>query len=388
MKIKNIEVIATSYVKPEPKLMRSFALVRVVADNGEFGFGEASDSYGHSHPALVKFMVENYIKKILVNEEVIPVQRLIQKIDRYTQMYFGTDAVITQVLSGIEIALWDLAGKSLEKPVYQLLGGSDREIGLYGTGCTNFGASYDWHVKFFDPIKKAGVNAFKVRIGKEPAWDVGLVRHARESFGDSAMLMVDAYMSYSLETALRVAQKISPYDVYFMEEPLLPYDVEGYSYLTARSSVPVAAGEHIYRLSGFSLLVKHGGLRIIQPDATICGGLGESTRISSMAEIYNGSVIPHIGGLSAIGVAANLHLATSIKNCSMMEFDADPYQPMKDEILVDPVFEFDSIKGGTIRAKGGPGLGIEIREDALSKYPYREGELYPDIYPQLGSGNV
>lgn len=388
MRIKDISVQTASYVKPAPKLLRSFAIIKISTQEGEVGYGEASDSYGHSHPLLVKFLTENYLRKLLVGEEVTAVERLVGKLERYTQMYFGLDGLTTQTISGIEIALWDLVGKSLEKPVSALLGGSKESIKLYGTGCTNFGASYEWHAKFFETARKSGINTFKIRIGRDPAWDMELVRNMRETLGDRTTLMVDAYMSYSPPTASKVSEELDKYNIYFFEEPVLSYDMEGLAYVAKRSKVPIAVGEHTYRTFGFKELMDHGAVQIIQPDATICGGLLESISIASLAEARNVTVIPHIGGLSAVGVAANIHLAAAIRHSPMLEFDSDPYQPMKDSIIVDPLFAFDRIKGGYIQVPNSPGLGIELDERALAKLPLREGDLYPDIYPNLGSGSV
>jgi D-galactarolactone cycloisomerase len=227
----------------------------------------------------------------------------------------------------------------------------------------------------------------KTRIGSGPAADLKQIAGVREHIGPSIELMVDAYWSYSLRSAILLAKRMEEYDVYFFEEPMPQYQLEGYERLCAESPVPIAVGERIYSLPGFELVIRHNAGDLLQPDATVAGGIFECVEIAALARASDRIVIPHIGGLTAVGLAANLHLAAVIDS-PMLEYDLGPYQPLRDELLLDPIFSIDRIRDGCLPVPEGPGLGIEIDEAAFDRFPYAPGDVYPDLFPQFGVGKL
>jgi L-alanine-DL-glutamate epimerase-like enolase superfamily enzyme len=200
--------------------------------------------------------------------------------------------------------------------------------------------------------------------------------------------MADGYWSYSPASAIKLAKMVADYDLFWLEELIPQYMYNGQSQLTAESPVPIAVGERIYSLSGFKLVIDYQAADILQPDVCICGGILEGLEVNALAKANDFAVFPHIGGLSAVGIAANLHFAAVI-DCDMLEYDFGPFQPLRDDILKEPIFDLDHLEDGCLKVPDGPGLGIQMDESVFEKYPYKDGlDIYPDIYPQLGAGRL
>jgi L-alanine-DL-glutamate epimerase-like enolase superfamily enzyme len=143
----------------------------------------------------------------------------------------------------------------------------------------------------------------------------------------------------------------------------------------------------VFSLAGFRDVVHHRAADVLQPDATVCGGILECLEVASLAKAHDLAVVPHVGGLTAVGVAAGLHLSAAMEP-ELMEYDPDPYQPLRDELLVDPIFGMDRVVDGRLSVPSGPGLGIEIDEAVLAAYPYERGTLYQEVYPEHGAGRL
>ena len=388
MKITEVRVIQLEYEKDSPKLLRGFALIRVETDRGIVGYGEASSSYGHFYPPIVAAIVDQILARVLTGEDPLNMDRVLSKMHHYLDGYLGSEGIAAQVISGIEIALWDIIGKATGQPVCRLLGGYRPAVPLYGTGTTFFEQTPDWHCHFFDAAIAHGFKGVKARIGNNPQWDVKLVETVRGYLLAEMKLMVDAFWSYSPDSAIRLVKELGRFGVFFFEEPLPQYELEGLAKLKAASPVPIAVGERIYSLRGFKEVVVHRAADVLQPDATICGGLLECKKVFALGEAFDLLVLPHIGGLSAVGIAANLHLAASVSSCNLLEYDLSPWQPLRDEMLKDPIFSMDRIRDGLLPVPDRPGLGIEIDESVFERYPYKGGQVYPDVYKQLGAGRL
>lgn len=386
MKIVDVITYPLMYMKDSPKIPRSFLLCKVVTDEGLVGWGEASSAYGHSYPLVVKEIVDHTLKRLVVGEDPMDVERLVSKMRTWIWGYLGPVGVSNQAIAAVEIALMDIMGKKAGLPLYKLLGGNKNEIEIYATGCTNFDVDYEWHREFFSRAIKAGFKGVKCRVGKNKDWDEGFVENIREYIGPDKKLFIDAYMTYTPETAFEMAKRFAPYKPYFFEEPISQYDLESLEKISRESPVPIALGERVTSLYEFkNLRERHIG-QIWQPDACIAGGIMEAKKICALGEAYSIECIPHIGGITAVGIAANLHLALSCRNVKQLEVDACEYQPLRDLLLKDPIFNTDVITDGMLRPGDKPGLGIEINEDILKEFPYERGPVYPDFYPQYGSG--
>ena len=386
MKITDVQTFPLMYMKDAPKIPRSFMLVKVTTDEGIYGWGECSSAYGHSYPMVVKEIIDHTLKRLVIGEDPRNIEQLVSKMRTWIWGYLGSAGVSNQAIAAVEIALWDISGKAANMPVYKMLGANREEVEVYATGATNFGVDYDWHCAFFERCLKQGFKGVKVRTGKSKDWDEAFVKTIREYIGDDRKLMVDAYMTYTPETAFEMAERFAPYKPYFFEEPISQYDLTSLQKITKQSPVPIALGERVTSLYEFKNLIQNGIGSIFQPDATIAGGISEAKKICALGEAYSIECIPHIGGLAAVGIAANLHLALSCRNVKLLELDAAEYQPLRDSILKDDVFNPNNMVDGMLRPSDAPGLGIEIVESRLEDFVYERGPVYPDFYPQYGSG--
>lgn len=373
MKVAQVEVIPLSYMKRVPPVRRSFALVRVRSDTGVVGYGEASDCYGYQTPLVVKAIVEEELWRYVVGEDPEEITRIVSKMRGYVGRFLGYRGPVIHAISGIEIALWDLVGKARSESIARLLGGAVRDrVPLYAGGTIGFDHPPEWQVEFFRPHLQRGFRALKVRVGRDPEWDLAAVRTLRARVGGRVALLVDAASNYTVETAIRMAEAFEASGVLFLEEPVPEYDLEGMAAVAAAARLPIAYGEHVSTVYGFRELIAHRAADVFQPDACVCGGLLEAQKICRLAEAAGIPVSPHCGGLTAVGIAANLHLSATLPEVMFLEYDgaSDEEQPLRDELLATPILSLDRVEAGSLRVPAGPGLGVEVDESVFARYPY------------------
>ena len=268
---------------PDPGKFDGFT-VEVSTDKGVKGYGT-----GGAGGAAV---VEQHLVKLLIGQNPFNVERIWDILYRSTMPY-GQAGIAINAISGVDLALWDLIGKALGVPVYQLLGGDTKtRIPSYCTG-----NDLEQHLKF-------GYKRLKVAIPYGPAdgregqkKNVELVKRTREMLGPDGDIMLDCYMAWNEQYTIEMAGLVEPYRVYWMEECLQPRDYEGFGRLReAIKSTRIATGEHEYTRYAFRQLLDHRGAAIWQPDVNWCGGLTELRRIAALAAAYDIPVIPHVGG--------------------------------------------------------------------------------------------
>ena len=387
MKITGITVISLGYTKVDPEMYRSFALVKIDTDAGHVGWGEASSSYGHSYPTVVQTIVDDVLADMLLGKNPLAIRARLAEMHLWLDGYLGWDGVSAQVIGAIEIALWDIFGKEHDVSIAAILGAGLDSLPLYATGTTSFDVDLGWHETYFDDILDAGIKGIKVRLGNDPDRDLELIARTRQVIGDDCKLMADGYWTYTLREAIRLAQNMEPYNVNFYEEPIPQYMLGGLAELRAASPVRIAVGERVFSLAGFRDVIHHRAADVLQPDPTVCGGILACMEVAALAKAHDLAVVPHVGGLTAVGVAAGLHLAAAIEP-ELLEYDPDPYQPLRDELLVDPIFGMGRVENGHMAVPTGPGLGITIDESILEAYPYERGTLYQEVYPEHGAGRL
>ena len=387
MKITGITAISLGYTKVDPEMYRSFALVKIDTDAGHVGWGEASSSYGHSYPTVVQTIVDDVLADMLLGKNPLAIRARLAEMHLWLDGYLGWDGVSAQVIGAIEIALWDIFGKEHDVSIAAILGAGLDSLPLYATGTTSFDVDLGWHETYFDDILDAGIKGIKVRLGNDPDRDLELIARTRQVIGDDCKLMADGYWTYTLREAIRLAQKMEPYNVNFYEEPIPQYMLGGLAELRAASPIRIAVGERVFSLAGFRDVIHHRAADVLQPDPTVCGGILASMEVAALAKAHDLAVVPHVGGLTAVGVAAGLHLAAAIEP-ELLEYDPDPYQPLRDDLLVDPIFGMGRVENGHMAVPTGPGLGITIDESILEAYPYERGTLYQEVYPEHGAGRL
>ncbi len=385
MKIVDVRARLAGYRKVDPPMQRSFALVRIETDDGTVGWGEASTNWGHSYPTVFRAIVDDVCAGHLVGRDPLAIRDRMADLGVVLDGYLGTEGATSQTLGAIEIALWDILGKHLAVPVHRLLGGGAYPIRLYGTGTTMFEESAGWHAHYFDQCMALGFAGVKVRLGRDVADDVEVVRTVREHVGPTMLIGVDSYWFHDPDTAIELANAIAPLRIHFFEEPVPQYRLDGLERVQHASPIRIAVGERVYSPAAYAELARRDAARVFEPDATLAGGILNCLRIVDIAERHSIEVIPHVGGPTVVGLAANLHWATAAR-VRLCEYDIDAHQPMITDIGDNPGLALVDLQGGTITAPTGPGLGVHIDEDLLDAHPYIAGDTYADLFPEHESG--
>jgi D-galactarolactone cycloisomerase len=337
-------------------------IVEVIADNGLIGIGSAMTS-----KALVEAGV-GLLRPFLIGERIDEPARVSEKL-RQNTFWQGRGGAVEHAISGIDIALWDLFGKVCNQPVSRLLGGNYRsKIKPYGS------LLFAEPDQLAEKLKHAVARGFKaIKLGWRPfgrrddKTDEKLIQVARDTVGPNVELMVDAggsdaYWPHGYKWALRTAHMLAKYDVVWFEEALPPDDLAGFIELRRHSPVPITTGEVLTRRQSFWPYLLNHAVDIIQPDCTKVGGLTESWRIAWMAYEHNIQWVPH-GWNTAVGLAADLHLAAAMPVARYVEFLTP--SPYMDELVKVP---FRPDAEGFLNIPDAPGLGIELNREALKKF--------------------
>jgi D-galactarolactone cycloisomerase len=333
--------------------------VELHTDEGISGWGSVFSQTPQAVGAL------GWLKRFVLNENPLEIERVTEKLHQLT-FWHGRGGAMTHAISAINIALWDLAGKALGQPVNVLLGGRyHTTVPVYGSVLFH---PVDTLPQRIQAMRARNFRAIK--LGWDPfgqqsaAEDEALIRTARKAAGDDCTLLIDAggsnpYWTMRLKDALERAKMLANYGVYWFEEPLQPDDIEGYVRLTELSPVKIAHGEVLTRRQSFVPYFTRRAMDIVQPDATKVGGLSESRRIAWMAEEHGIELVPH-GWNTALGVATDIHLVSSLYTRSFVEFNVG--NPTVEEII-DPPFALD--ENGCLPVPDKPGLGVEIDRERL-----------------------
>jgi len=265
-------------------------------------------------------------------------------------------------ISAVDIALWDLKGKILGQPVYKLLGGPFRDkIPLYTTGLMLNGDIKET-IGLAQEYYDEGFRAMKLKIGTDEKRDLETVRALRQTFGPDLKIMVDANGAYDPATAVKIGRKFDALDVFWFEEPVTPEDIDGTAHVRESLDMYVASGECEYTAYGFRELFLRKAIDVCQPDIARAGGITECKRIAALAQTFHVLFAPHAWG-GAVCITATGHLAMTLPNFLLMEFDRVP-NPLRDELLVQPLI----FKDGLLYISEKPGLSIELDEEAVKRF--------------------
>ncbi|MCP4380726.1 MAG: mandelate racemase/muconate lactonizing enzyme family protein [Hyphomicrobiales bacterium] len=357
---------------------RSAHLVEVRTDEGLTGWGEC---FGPGNIALAnKAIVETVIQPMVVGRD--PVDRDVIWHDVYNRLRdHGQKGMPIQALSGVDIALWDIAGKIAGLPLCKLAGGQFRDrVSVYGYGMMlRREDAACLAARFKDEsvaIKDAGFVATKMKVGLGPADDIRLAEAVRRGVGDDFRFMVDANHCYTTSEALEVGRALDELGAYWFEEPVAPEDHDGYRELRTRLKTRISGGEAEFTRWGWRHLLEGRCLDIAQPEVCALGGVSEYLKVLALAHTHFTPVVNHVWG-SAVAVAANLHLLAAMPPLPgglypsepMLEFDTTDNR-FRDELLVEPL----DIQGQVARTGGfasipsSPGLGVEPDRDFIARY--------------------
>lgn len=342
-------------------------LVRIETSDGIVGIGEVDSS-----PSVIKAIIDapashkiaNGLATLLVGENPLDIGRLWQKMFKGS-LYFGRRGAVIHAISGIEIALWDIAGKAAGKPIWALLGGARRrKIKAYAS--TLMPDTPKEAARVARQYRDAGFRALKLGwgpLGQSADLDVALVAAAREAVGDDFELMIDLGKGWeTVRQGIDRARRMEPYRPAWLEEPFWPDDYAKYAALAAQTSIPIAGGEEETTLFDFERLIDQGHVEIVQPDVTRVGGILESLRVADLARRLGKRCMPHAWSTGIIK-AASLHVLAAMEEAEYME-----YCVQTTELNQHLVAERFPVVDGLVEIPTRPGLGIEIDEDALRRY--------------------
>jgi D-galactarolactone cycloisomerase len=356
--------------------MRTAHIVEVITDQGLVGWGEC---FGGGGVALAnRTIVEQTIAPMLIGMNPLDREVIWHKVYNLLRDH-GQKGMPIQSLSGIDIALWDIAGKALNLPLYQLLGGAFRQtIPAYGYGMMLQRVD-DLAERFAAEsaaIIEQGFKAVKMKIGRGPKEDIELVEAVRGSIGPDIKLMVDANHAYTAREAIPLGRALEQLDVYWFEEPVTSEDHQGYRDLCLALDMNIAGGEGEFTRWGFRDLIEKRCVDLLQPEVCGLGGITEYLKVLALAHTHFVPVINHVWG-SAVAVAVNLHLLAALPDLPggahpvqpMLEYDTTPNR-FREELLLESLDILDQVKenGGFVSLPQGPGLGIEVDREFLAHF--------------------
>lgn len=340
-------------------------LVKITTDSGIVGWGEAKSPVA---PTITATAIRDLASGLLIGED--PTDPILHWDRLYGAMRIrgGSHGFWMDVISGIDIALWDITAKSYNLPLCTLLGGSFRDrVKIYASGIPGMRAdappsAWDNLRKTAEDVRSRGFYGTKMGIGLGVEGDIRSVETVRETLGDDFMIFVDAAGMYNVSDALRLGRGLEPLNVGWLEAPVPPEDFEQGAILTQSLSIPIASDQIFNRWQARDLMLA-GSIDVIQPDVCRTGGITECKRIGELADAFGRGATPHVSIGSAIQFAASVHLAASLPNQSWMEYWYGA-NPIGNAIINTPF----QIENGYFYVPQGPGLGIEINEDKLRPY--------------------
>ncbi|MFC4360381.1 mandelate racemase/muconate lactonizing enzyme family protein [Halobium salinum] len=371
-------------------------LVRVHTDAGVTGLGESYRGGG-----VIEVM--EYMEEFLIGENPLDVERLFRRMVQETSGHGGTTGKVVTAASGIEIALWDAAGKILGVPTYQLLGGKYRDSVRIYCDChagEAFELEHGYHAAHDDDaysveayaeeaerVADMGFTALKFDLDQpfdnHPDPYNGRVSNAaiqrkvdtveaiREAIGYEIDLAFDIHWDYSIDSAKRIANKLEPYDLMWLEDVVPPENMDAQREVNRATDTPLATGENRFRVHEFKELLYDFGVDVVTPDPSTCGGLAESKAIASRAEENYIAFSPH-NVCSPVGTVACVHLGAVVPNFDTLEYHALEVDWWDDMLVRDEPL----IQEGYIDVPETPGLGIELDEDVVSEHLLDPGTMF------------
>jgi D-galactarolactone cycloisomerase len=350
---------------------RSSTIVEIVTDEGITGWGE-SLCMGLQPPEIAAATIESALKPLLIGEDPSNTEVMWHRMYNHTRDY-GTKGAMIGAISAIDIALWDIVGKKLNQPVYQLLGGAfRRKVQAYATGFYRISGQGEQErlAKEAETHMKAGFTAMKIKLGFGVEDDIRVMQAIRNAVGDDITLMIDSNHAYGVSEAIQLGLALKDYKLRWIEEPVVPEDIAGYKQVRNALQTSIAGGEGEYTVFGFRDLIGNRAIDIAQPDICHAGGFTACKHIAALAYAHGIQVNPHVWG-SGIGQAASLHLlaALPVANYSLFakqpifEYDCSSH-PFRSQLIKDPIIH----KDGWIDIPEKPGIGIEVNRSVLEAY--------------------
>lgn len=328
---------------------RNWLFVKVCTDEGIYGVGECS-----GWPRVIETAVKD-LASVLVGEDPTHIERLWQRM-MVAQMAHGMTGIVgSGAMTGIDMALWDIKGKALNTPVWNLLGGQVRDrIRIYAHASAPEVAL---------ELKARGIGAVKTGGVRDPLAKVAAIR---EAVGPDMDIMADLHGPpwMTPKDAIVLGRALEPYNMLFLEDPVAPENLDGLARVADAVAIPIAAGERVGTIWGWRQMIEREIVDVIQPDTGRAGGISQMKKLAGMAEAHHIMMAPHSGTLGPIAEFAALHLLAAIPNTLMLERIENDWAGRNEVISGPPVLE-----NGHLLVPTAPGLGVDINEEAVAQYP-------------------
>ncbi len=369
MKITKLEAIELrlpdSYLTPDSGAQNAL-VIKIHTDEGITGIGEV-DSCGPavkaSLEASISYTGVSGLAPLLIGENPLDIRVLNEKMYQ-ASYYYGRRGLVLHAMAGVDIALWDIAGKFYNVPIYKLLGGAfHKKIRAYAS--ILFGKDGKETLERGKKMVEKGFRAVKFGwgpMGKQEKLDLELVEGARQGVGKETELMIDAGCCWDTVTAIRRSKQFEPYEISWLEEPLAQDNLDGYRILTQVSPIPIAAGEGESGRFSWRELIEIGQIHIAQIDLAR-NGFTEAMRIADMAEDRGLRIVNHFYS-TGINLAASLHFLASRKTSFICEYSMEE-NPLRWEVTKEKM-EID--KDGYLHLPEGAGLGVQLNEETIETY--------------------
>jgi galactonate dehydratase len=376
MKIATIETIRVD------GYYRNFVFVKMLTGAGMVGWGECSLE---GKEGAVCGAVDDYGRE-LIGKDPRQIEEHLRVMTR--DSFWMNGPVLRSAMGGLEMAMWDILGKSLGVPVHVLLGGKLADQFETYSNAWYFGAreprefaeaarrvvELGFRALKFDPFGRASFAPSTDEIERS----VAIVAAVREAVGPLVRIALDAHGRFGLMAARRILERLAPYDLYFLEEPLHPDDAPAIGELARHSAIPLALGERLYSRWDYRAVLEGRYAALLQPDVIHVGGIAELRKIGAMAEAYSVGIAAH-NAAGPISTAATLQAVAGMPNMQIQEMFEPGDAPWKDDLAQPPI----RVINGKVRLPDGPGLGIELNEAVARAHPapprslgfYAEGSM-------------
>lgn len=369
MKITGIKTNIFSSFHSNAK--RNWLIVRLTTDEGVEGIGEASML---GHEPIVVSLLEEWVENYLVGKD--PLHNEVHWTRMYQDNLGRGGRLFSTALSGIDLALWDLKGKALGVPVYEVLGGPYLDkIRVYANGWYTNPGTPEQNAEEAKAVVAKGYTAMKfdpfgqgnyLTISPEEAQLAeDRVAAVREAVGPNVDILVEVHAKFNVYTAVALGQRLEKYRPFWFEEPTSQENVSEMAQVRSKVNIPIATGERLYTKFPFYELIKNEAIDILQPDICNAGGITELKKIAGIAEAQHVMMAPHNTN-AAVGTVASLHLDASMPNFLIQEYHAEFYEPHYFEVLEG----LPRQQNGYVDLPKGPGLGLTFNEELANAHPY------------------
>lgn len=344
-------------------------LVRITSSDGTSGWGEAHAPLG---PRATKAVIEDVLAPILIGKSPFAIEYHWEKMNGSMRLRGHIAGYQLEAISGIDIALWDLAGKLRDAPIYELLGGPFRtDLPTYASGIP--GSTVEERIASAEAFIELGYTAMKTSIGRGNIdTDVDGVARLADAICGRADLLVDAHGAYALDSALSVGLRLQEAGVHWLEDPLPPEDIAGYRYLMDRLEIAIAVGETDCTRWQVADRLKAQSASVLLPDVCRAGGISEGRRIATVASLHNTRWAAHVSMGTSVHIAAAAHLAAASANFLIFEFPSGSNNPIGDRLLTSPLQPIN----GMLTVPNGPGLGIEFDDTLLQQHIWNGDSIH------------